>query len=261
MIDTLVHLDKSATLWLNYDGGWFQDALWWTFSSRLIWIPLAVVFLWTLFRGEKKWGEKILIVMGLAATILLCDQLSASVCKPLVMRLRPSHDPMISELLHYVHDYRGGQFGFVSSHAANMFGMFAFLTLTERHRWVGWGLLALSLAVSYSRIYLGVHFLGDVLCGSLLGMAVGGLVFVGVHWVQTHHLYRWHFFQRGGCGQLLGKSISLVLLCSLGMQTVQAKPPIDTARVEHFTEMTFVSTPLQAHELLMKGEKWQCAAE
>lgn len=251
MIDTLIQLDKQATLWLNYDGGWFQDALWWAFSSRWMWLPLAVVFLCLLVRSEKKWSDKVLIVMGLATTVLLCDQLSASVCKPLVMRLRPSHDPSINELLHYVHDYRGGRFGFVSSHAANVFGMFAFLTLTERRRWVEWGLLALSLAVCYSRIYLGVHFLGDVLGGSLLGVAVGGSVAFGVHWLMTHHLYRWRFSHRGSRRQLLGKGICLILLCSLGLQTMRAEPPVDTARVERFTEAVFVSVHFAGGHLVI----------
>ncbi|NJO68350.1 MAG: phosphatase PAP2 family protein [Bacteroidetes bacterium] len=107
--------------------------------------------------------------------VIATDQVSVFI-KDTVQRLRPCHDMAIQSLVHTVHGC-GGKFGFVSSHAANSFGVAMFFTMFFSHRWVGVMLMIWALIVSYSRIYLGVHYPGDVLGGALLGMIIGALFF------------------------------------------------------------------------------------
>ena len=97
--------------------------------------------------------------------------------KPYFARLRPSHTPGVENLLHYVNGYRGGQYGFCSSHASNSFGVATFITLMTRRMRIGFSFFALSLCVAYTRIYLGVHYFGDVFVGTAIGIAIGFLVF------------------------------------------------------------------------------------
>lgn len=111
--------------------------------------------------------------MGLVFTIFVCDMVSASVIKPYFARLRPSHTEGIAGLLHHVNGYRGGMYGFVSSHAANTFGMFVYIALLFKKRCVILPLLFLVCCVCYSRIYLGVHYFGDILFGGLFGTVIG----------------------------------------------------------------------------------------
>ncbi len=179
-IDTLIALDKELTLVLNYDGGAFSDGLWSVLSSRLLWIPVAIGFLAYLFRKyrwEGKWIVAV-IVVATALTITICDQTTSTLMKPMFARLRPSHTPGIIHLLHFVGDYRGGQYGFCSSHAANAFGAITLASLFIRRWGVALALVLLAALVSFSRIYMGVHFLGDVLCGALIGVATGYAMFL-----------------------------------------------------------------------------------
>lgn len=103
-------------------------------------------------------------------TILLADQVSSGLMKPYFERLRPCHNPELEGLL-YVYGRCGGLYGFVSSHAANTFGVATFLTLILRKKQKGikW-LFLYAVIVSYSRIYLGVHYPLDVLFGALVGV-------------------------------------------------------------------------------------------
>lgn len=165
-------IDKQLLLLLNYDGGYAQDCCWQLFSSPLIWLLPAIPFLFHVFRCHR-WAEAVAIVLALACTVALCDQISSSIIKPFVARLRPSHCPELQGLLHFVNGYRGGLYGFVSSHAANSFGAATFVSLVVRRRRVAQWLFLLALCVSYSRIYLGVHYPGDILAGAMLGVAVG----------------------------------------------------------------------------------------
>ena len=115
---------------------------------------------------------KIFIVIGLAITITLCDQISSSFFKPLVARYRPSHDIEINAMLHYVNNYHGGRYGFMSSHAANAFGAALLGSKIIRKKYFTIFIFSLATLVAYSRIYLGVHFLGDVVCGAIVGITV-----------------------------------------------------------------------------------------
>ena len=174
VINTLDGVDRSAMLELNFDGGGLADGLAVVLSSRLVWIPWALflVYYLLLVRKVGRW-RTLAAVFGLVVVVTLCDQVSASLLKPLVGRLRPSHDEDICGMLHYVGSYRGGLYGFVSSHAANAFGAAAFSSCLLKKRMFTVAVFVFSALVSYSRIYLGVHYLGDVLGGCLLGLLIG----------------------------------------------------------------------------------------
>lgn len=179
--DGLLHvldgIDRQATLALNYDGGQWQDCVWTAFSSPLIWAPPALALVACLLCRRGRRSHALLVVLALALVIALCDQTTSSFMKPFFARLRPSHTPGVMQLLHYVGDYRGGLYGFASSHAANSFGVATYVSLFLRRRWTALALMALALCVGYSRIYLGVHYLGDVLAGALVGSLFGYLVY------------------------------------------------------------------------------------
>lgn len=185
--------DKWLMQALNFDGGAALDAVFSCVSSKAAWAPVAIIIIWCLRRMRKSWRDIMLIIIGIAVTVTLCDQISSSIIKPVIGRLRPSHCDTIMDTLHYVNNHRGGRFGFCSSHAANATGVLVFLSLIIRRRKFVVPFLVWTVLVCYSRIYLGVHYPGDVVCGSFIGIVVGALVF---------RLYRHIINKRGkGCAQ------------------------------------------------------------
>lgn len=177
MIETLLSFlntaDHNLTVMLNFNGGTVLDNIWLMFSSRLIWVLPALALIVYLYSNKRTRKKTFIVVVALVLLITLCDQTTSSLMKPYFARLRPSHTPGIENLLHYVNGYRGGQYGFASSHAANSFGAVTFVALLLRKWKVTMALLALALCVCYSRIYLGVHFLGDILTGAAIGSIFG----------------------------------------------------------------------------------------
>lgn len=181
MLDTLNQLDHSLLLFLNYDGGGLCDMLWYAISQIWVWLPFYGVLLYVLFLSAKPHERPVMqylsLLVATALLIVLADRLSSGVIKPMVMRLRPSHEPEYNLLLHYVADYRGGTYGFVSSHAANTVALATWIALLFRQRAVVFTMTLFALLNCYSRLYLGVHFPGDVLCGSVLGAVVAYVVY------------------------------------------------------------------------------------
>lgn len=171
MIEYLSNIDRIFFLFLNGINSPFWDTVMWYVSGRFTWVPLYLAIIYFIFRKYRWKTLWILIAIGVVVT--LADQFSVHFFKNVFERLRPCHNPDIKELVHLVNGKCGGKFGFVSSHAANTFGVATFLLMLFRVRWFSIAILLWAAVVSYSRIYLGVHYPGDVLVGSILGALIG----------------------------------------------------------------------------------------
>lgn len=175
-MNEIMQIDRYITVAVNSCHSPYSDNFFWTFTQTVTWIPLLLLFIIAVWRN---YGASttlfILILTGLS--ILLSDQISSSLIKPSVHRLRPTHDPEINALIHTVNGYKGGLYGFVSSHAANAF---AFVTVTALHfkdKWYAITFYVWAALTAYSRIYLGVHYFGDVICGAAIGISVATLLY------------------------------------------------------------------------------------
>lgn len=176
MIDFLNTLDTS--LFLSINGCHYSsfDGFMIFVSGKLSWLPLYILLLYLIIR-QYKW-KSVLVLAFIGLLILTTDQLSVHAFKNTFQRLRPCHNEELKLLVHTVKGC-GGQYGFVSSHAANSFGLVVFigLLLKKSHNWLLPILLLWGILVAYSRIYLGVHYPGDVLGGALLGAGIGWVIF------------------------------------------------------------------------------------
>ena len=171
MFRWLIELDKDALLYLNHFNSPIWDDIMWWISRTNSWIPLYIILLGFIIYRERPY-RFIYTVLFLILVVVLCDQISVLI-KNLVERPRPTHDPDIADMVHIVNNYRGGKYGFVSSHAANTFGVAIYLVNQFKHfKWTLF-LLAWATVVCYSRIYLGVHYPLDIFFGAILGMMIG----------------------------------------------------------------------------------------
>jgi undecaprenyl-diphosphatase len=175
MLDFLDHTDRTLFLFLNDLHSPFWDQVMWWISERFIWLPLYLLITGYLIY-RYKW--KIIVILILVALLItMSDQGSVHLFKEVFKRLRPCHNPEISHLVHIVRGHCGGQYGFVSSHAANSFAVASYSLLLIRNRYYTVFIIFWALLVSYSRIYLGVHYPGDILGGAILGIVLGYVVY------------------------------------------------------------------------------------
>ncbi len=175
MLETLNHLDTQLFLFLNGIHSPFWDNVMWWISGKKEWIPLYLILLAALIYRFKRKTLVILIFVALAIT--LSDQLAVRLFKDVFHRLRPCHNPDIQSMVHILRNHCGGLYGFISNHAANTFCLAAYLTHIFRNRYFSWFMYVWAAIVSYSRIYLGVHYPGDIIGGALFGILVGWLVY------------------------------------------------------------------------------------
>ncbi len=178
-MNEVIELDKEIFLFLNHLGSPGFDRFWVLMSEKWTWIPLYLVFFLILFKNFKfKSLVYILIFIGLG--LVISDQL-AGIFKNGIQRLRPCHDPGLEGLVREVKC--GGQFGFYSAHASNVFFIATFMTqmLKERFGLFPYFLFFWASVVAFSRIYLGVHFPLDILMGAAVGFLLGGF-FAALSW-------------------------------------------------------------------------------
>jgi undecaprenyl-diphosphatase len=186
MLKWIDWLDKQLFLVLNgwhsefWDGPmvWISGKTSWIFMYVVILVWLAVLYRWRMM----------LVVVLIAVCVTLTDQLSVHLFKDVFQRLRPCHSPEIQHLVHLARDHCGGAYGFVSSHAANTFGVAMFTSSLIRRSAYTWFIFAWAALVSYSRIYLGVHYPGDILGGAMLGIGIGWFTWflyrIFNHWIS-----------------------------------------------------------------------------
>lgn len=169
-LDKINALDTSLLLRLNDNFSEYWDAIMYLGTDKLYWIPLFLSVLYMIVRNKGR--ESILILLMVVLLLLFSDSISTFI-KGWAERPRPSHNSSIMYDLHIVNNYRGGMFGFVSSHAANSFGLALFLLLLVRNVVFSITILMWAAFHTYTRIYLGVHYPFDILGGISLGMLGG----------------------------------------------------------------------------------------
>lgn len=206
MIESLIEMDRAASLAINgLHTGW-ADSMMMFLSSHTVWIPLYVLTAVLMF--IPKWygpdseagrlrdsGRKVpfwtIALTGIIMTVL-CFAFTdyfTNVIKETVQRPRPGHDHILSGLLHLPAG-RGGQFGFFSGHASNTFGFALITSLIFRKKWYTWIIMAWSVAIGFSRIYLGMHFVTDVLCGIAFGTVIATIFWLLYRFIINALLFR-----------------------------------------------------------------------
>ena len=187
-MESLASFDSRLFLFLNGLHTDWLDGLMMALTEMWGWVPVYLLLIyWTVkCYGKRCWWVFLAVVL----VVLCCDQLSAHVFKPVFHRPRPCFNPDFQEVIHLPKGLAGGQYGFVSSHAANTFGVAAFLTpvLRKYHPWQAVVLFAWAFIASYSRIYMGFNYPGDIVCGAIMGVVVG-TVFGKLFQIQQRKLY------------------------------------------------------------------------
>lgn len=165
----LSDIDARLLLIVNGAHSPFFDSVMWCISGRWIFVPFYAVLAYLLFR-RMSWKRASICLVTIGLIILAADQTCATLIRPEIGRLRPANlNNPLSSFVHVVNGYRGGRYGFPSCHAANTFALAVFMSLVIRHKWFTVMMFSWAFIVSYSRMYLGVHYFGDLFCGATIG--------------------------------------------------------------------------------------------
>lgn len=177
MIEKLIEWDKKLLLFFNSFRVSWLDPVVLVVTETFFWLPLYLFLLYTVVKTFRK--KSWIPLLGITATIVLTDRITSGFMKPYFQRLRPSREPSLDGLVQLAQSasgeiYTGGLYGFASSHAANTFGtaMFFWLLFRNTKPWIAW-LFPWAIVMTYTRLYLGVHYPGDILVGGLLGLLCG----------------------------------------------------------------------------------------
>ena len=173
MLDAIVEFDKELMLAINGCNNAFFDLFMPFITHRFTGIPIYIgILALIIYKWRNNAKIAAIMVFAVVLTFALCDSLSVALFKQTVQRLRPAWDPEIGDMVRML-EYKGGQFGFVSSHASNLFGLATITSLIIKQRWFTTSIFTFAAIVGYSRVYVGKHYPLDVICGALFGMLIG----------------------------------------------------------------------------------------
>ena len=224
-INTISDIDKYILLSLNGSDSLFWDGCMKVYTSMAIWAPLFLALVYVLIKNNNI-KDFLLLLLMVGAVIGLTDLISSGICKPFFERWRPTRDPVLMYLVDVVNETRGKDYGFTSSHAANSFGIATFIILLIKNRTLSFSLIIWASFNAYTRIYLGVHFPGDILAGTAIGVLTGWCVYMLYNYIkkrQQQNVRRdWISGQYTRSGYLVSDVYTLLLV----MYTTFALIPI-----------------------------------
>ena len=218
-MDTLIQFDKELLLMVNGSESLFVDYLVLVLTNAKTWIPLYLALFYVVLRSNRSAPQVWLVLAAAGLCVLLAGTVDDTIIKPLVARWRPGHDPEIGMLVDTVDGYRGGKYGFFSAHAANTFSIALFFSLLMRHRLLTAALVLWSFINCWTRLYLGVHYPGDIAVGLIWGTIVGYGVFRLYARITRPAIYPARL-----CDIPIA-ILSLTLVCALGIALVRASIP------------------------------------
>lgn len=163
----LENIDKELFLFLNGINSGGLDPIMYFISSHWFWIPAVIAALWMII---KKYGKKAWLPILIVIITYICTEQVTNIVKHAVERFRPTHNNDISQFVHIVNNYKGGIYGFFSGHASNSFGLALITALLIRNKYYSISIMLWAIIVSYSRIYLGVHYPSDIFAGAMFGV-------------------------------------------------------------------------------------------
>ena len=172
-LNAIIEFDKQLLLAVNGSDSLFLDGLAKTLTTAATWIPLYISLFYMVVKNNDTVQKITIIVLCAGLCVLFAGGIDDMVVKPMVARWRPTHDPEIGMLVDVVNGYRGGKYGFFSAHACNTFSIAVFFSLLVRSRLLTCFLFGWSFINCWTRLYLGVHYPGDILVGLLWGLTVG----------------------------------------------------------------------------------------
>lgn len=176
MLDKFLPYEENLFFLVNGTNSFFLDNATCLFSNFKVWIPIALMVIIIIIYDTSwtKWLPAILIIV---IVLTLCNQFSSHLMKPLFEESRPTHYPGIMESVRTLNGYTGGKYGFTSSYATNVFGFAMFTLLLFRNRYYGIIILIWAALISYSCVYLGVHFISDITAGAISGIIIGTVAY------------------------------------------------------------------------------------
>lgn len=177
-------LDHQLTLAINGSDSLFWDNVMYTVTNTFSWSLVILVLLIIIFKNNS-WKEALMVYLTIALLIFVADRICSGFVKPTVARWRPTQDPQLMYLVDVVRNYRGGKYGFFSGHACNTMCIAVFLSLLFRSSKVTVTLFFWSLTTTFTRLYLGVHYLGDVCVGFTVGALLGSLFY----WLMERYVH------------------------------------------------------------------------
>ncbi|MDO4159960.1 MAG: phosphatase PAP2 family protein [Prevotellaceae bacterium] len=176
-METLIELDRSLLYFFNGSSSLFLDNLAVVLTSGLTWIPLYLALVYVVIKNNETMGQIMLAIGCGILCVVISDGLVDFIVKPLVARYRPSHEPSIKYIVDIVNDMRDTKYGFFSAHASNTFCIAVFFSLLIRNRVFTTIMVLWSLLNCWTRMYLGLHYPGDIFVGLVWGGIVGCLVY------------------------------------------------------------------------------------
>lgn len=191
-------IDQQLLFWLNGSDSLFTDGVMTTLTAGTTWIPLYIALFYLVLKNNETMAQVLLTIGCAAACVLVTAGITNLVIKPLVARPRPCDDPLIKYAVDVVIGVSAGNYSFFSAHAANTSALVMFLALLIRNKLFIVTMIIWSLLNCYTRLYLGVHYPSDILCGLLFGSLMGFIAYViylkiylkispQFHYVSSHY--------------------------------------------------------------------------